>query len=428
MPQARAALSKTLYRLRRFSRKIWVRSSLIALLGVVAAGGSGSLAPLVPEDIAKAVEPEAVEKILEIMSSGMLAVVIFSLSVMVSARQSASSQVTPRSHQLLLEDTTTQNVLATFLGAFLFSLVGVITLGTQLYAGDAAAVILAFALLVILLMIVAILRWISHLSDLGSVLATTRRVERAAIDAMEAWLNSPCMGGRKLTGPPEGDPVKARRSGYVQHIDMEKLSDAMEDCGGKLFLAARPGAFVTEGQPIAHCTAKADMDQVHLAFTIDDIRRFDQDPRFGVIVLSEIAQRALSPGINDPGTAIDVLTRQERLLSRYRDRIEHADDDALHPRIHVPPLTADALVRDAFDPIARDGAAMVEVQIRVQKALAHLAETGDPDMKVAARDAAARALQRAVIATALPADRQRLLRTVARCGLVDADKVDLAFE
>lgn len=400
-------LSSNLYSLRRWSRKVWVRSALIAGLGIVAAVGSGQLAPLVPDQIAKAVKPEAVEKILQIVATGMLSVVIFSLSVMVSARQSASTQGTPRSHQLLLEDTTTQNVLATFLGAFLFSLVGVITLGTQLYQGDAAAVILAFTLLVIGLIVVAILRWISHLSDLGSVVETTRTVETAASRAMTVWVENPCMGGTPLHGDPLGPPVLCRRTGYVQHVDIPHLSKLAEDGDFEIYLAACPGSFLTEGQILAHLTGICDLDQVHEAFTVGDSREFDQDPRFGIIVLSEVAQRALSPGINDPGTAIDVLTRQHKLLARFRDRTEPGAE-RLYPRIHVAPLSSGALMEDAFDPIARDGAAIVELQIRLQKVLADLGRNRDTEFGVAARACARRSKDRAMQALTLEDDRSRL--------------------
>src|SRR5690606_37976932 len=111
---------------------------------------------LVPDAVVEGLDAGSVVNILQILASSMLAVTIFSLSVMVSARQAASAQVTPRSHQILLEDTTTQSVLATFLGAFVFSLVGLIVLGTGLYSTRTAAVILAFTLLVIALVVIAI--------------------------------------------------------------------------------------------------------------------------------------------------------------------------------------------------------------------------------------------------------------------------------
>ena len=105
------------------------------------------------------------------------------------------------------------------------------------------------------------------------------------------------------------------------------------------------------------------------AFVIGVERTFDQDPRFGLCVLAEIASRALSPAVNDPGTAIDVIGRDVRLLARWKlfEAIENAED-VDYPRVWVPGITAGDMFDDVFSPIVRDGAALVEVQIRLQKA------------------------------------------------------------
>ncbi|MGB5558667.1 MAG: DUF2254 family protein, partial [Paracoccaceae bacterium] len=172
-----AFLSKTVYRLQRMSRRLWIRSALIALLALVSAVLSPLLSPLVPDGMAAKLGADPVLRILQILASSMLAVTTFSLSVMVSARQSASSQATPRAHQLLLEDHITQTVLATFLGAFVYALASLILVSIHIYSDKTVVVVLAFTLIVIGLVVVAILRWIEHLSDLGSVVTTTGWIE-----------------------------------------------------------------------------------------------------------------------------------------------------------------------------------------------------------------------------------------------------------
>ena len=99
----------------------------------------------------------------------MLAVTTFSLSTMVSAYSAATSNVTPRATKLLMEDSTTQNVLATFVGSFLFSLVGIIALSTGAYGDGGRVVLFASRSCVIGLIVVTLLRWIDHLSRLGRV-------------------------------------------------------------------------------------------------------------------------------------------------------------------------------------------------------------------------------------------------------------------
>ena len=107
-------------------------------------------------------------------------------------------------------------------------------------------------------------------------------------------------------------------------------------------------------------------------------RVFDHDPRFGLVVLSEIASRALSAAVNDPGTAIDDIGRLVRLFVLWSDRTERNDGAAkkrktpLYDRVEVPELSVRDMLDDAFSAIGRDGATMVEVAIRLQKDLRSL--------------------------------------------------------
>lgn len=95
---------------------------------------------------------------------------------------------------------------------------------------------------------------------------------------------------------------------------------------------------------------------------------------------SEIARRALSPAVNDPGTAIDVVGTLLRLFVLWNEPASAADDDALKfDRVEVPEIAVRDMFDDAFTAIARDGAGMVEVAIRLQKALHSLATIGDAE-------------------------------------------------
>ena len=408
----RAQLSKTFFHLWRISRRLWVRAALLAGLAILVAIAAPTLSVFVPSPLSELVEISAVSKILNILATSMLSVTIFSLSVLVSARQAAASQVTPRSHQVLLEDTTTQNVLATFLGSFIFALTASIAIDTKYYTGGAATVVLAIALTVAALVVIAILRWIDHLGDLGSMRQTSARIEKSTIEAIRNRRELPCLGARPLTPGQLEIPARALHfdawdTGYVQHIDLRRLSRAARDSGGSVFIVAQPGELVSPGEPLVYHTTEIDDDKLRSAFTISDHRVFEQDPRFGVIVMSEIAQRALSPGVNDPGTAIDILTRLARVLAHYRAE-ENPDCEPKLANIWMSPVTSDELVRDAFDPIARDGAATFEVQVRLLKTLALIAHSGESTMQQAAQAAGARAVELATQSLPLQEQRDRI--------------------
>jgi uncharacterized membrane protein len=153
---------------------------------------------------------------------------------------------------------------------------------------------------------------------------------------------------------------------------MEALQATAEAQGLRLYVAALPGSFVHPGAPLIWVEGKAHdcTEALAAAFTIETARNFDQDPRFGMSVLTEIAERALSPAVNDPGTAIDVLGRAVRLLALWQ---QPRDTVLQFPLIWVPPLRLADMMEDIFPAIARDGAGVFSVQMRLQKSLLALA-------------------------------------------------------
>lgn len=183
--------------LKQMTRKLWVRTSLYALLAVATALMSIVLNQFITLPPAINVSKDLLNNILNILATSMLAVTTFSLNIMVSAYSAASAGgVTPRATKLLMEDSTTQNALATFLGSFLFSLVGIIALGIGgAYHQQAQIYLFIVTIAVIVMIILTLLRWIQHLSVLGRVSETTSYVEQALLDAIrkrgkERWLGA----------------------------------------------------------------------------------------------------------------------------------------------------------------------------------------------------------------------------------------------
>lgn len=109
---------KLIYLLQRLMRKTWVRCMLFSLVAVLAVGLSMLLGPYIPEDVAVKLGSDSLESLLNILASSMLTVAIFSASTMVSSFSAVASSATPRASQLLIEDTTIQNTLATSLAPF----------------------------------------------------------------------------------------------------------------------------------------------------------------------------------------------------------------------------------------------------------------------------------------------------------------------
>lgn len=400
-------ISRYAWYLRLLLRQVWVRVVSFALLAMLTVGLSRVLAPYLPEDLGFKIGADAVEQMLNVLTASMLAVTTFSLSIAVSAFADASRNATPRAAVLLQEDRTTQNVLATFLGAFVFGLVGLIVLNAEIYGAAGRVVVFFATILVVGLVVIALIRWINHLMSFGRIGNTLDRVEKAASKSLENRLQDPYLGGvkREKDAVVQGFAVLSRATGYVQHIDMDSLQECAEAIGARVHLLCLPGTFIAVGAEIVLVEAATVTPEqgveISDAVTLDKQRAFEEDPRFGLIVLAEIASRALSPAVNDPGTAIEILGRFVRILSRWEGRSE---PDLRFKDVTVPYITAAEVIEDAFRPIARDGINLVEVQIRLHKALISTSRISPDAFAEATAGMAQEALSRAAAADLLPSD------------------------
>lgn len=370
-----------IWELRALLKQIWVRVTLFSLLGLVTALCGLWFNRYVPSDWADLVGADAVDSILTILASSMLAVTTFSLNTMLGAYNSVSTNVTPRATQLLIHDQTTQNVLSSFVGAFVFSIVGIISLQAGVYGNRGKVVIFAVTLVVVVVVVIALLRWINHLMQFGRFGEAAQRVENITAKALKKQAQRPCEKAYILPldwkVPVQATTVFGPTNGYLQHIDVEALAELCSEPNQRVFCVTQPGEFITTGTVIAYSLGlkREQNDAIHDAFVLAVDRSFEQDPRFGLRTLSEIASRALSSAVNDPGTAINIITRGTRLLANYSDHLQKTQDTnqkASDYQVFMMQPTNEELFDEFFTPIARDGAALIEVMLALVTALEQL--------------------------------------------------------
>lgn len=404
----------------RLSEKLWFRPFLFCLLSVAAALISRftEFTPLA--DLAPLIEKDSLEDLLTTISASMLVIAIFAVGAMLSAFSSAAGTATPRSFNLIVADDVSQNALSIFIGSFIYSIVASVALKNGFYTEAGYFALFVITLAVFWLVIITFLRWVQRISKLGRLSYTIRKVEDATARVILNRLQEPLLGGIAIRDgqPGKGRAVYGDQAGYVQHINMDQLQSLAGTAECTIQLQCLPGSFVYPDRPLAlvfpgQGEAEVDEGQVRTAFVVDHERSFHDDPRFGLIALTEIASRALSPGINDPGTAIAIINSHVRLFHLW---FGHGDRpevrEPVYDRITVPAMNPADIFADAFRPIARDGAGNIEVMIWLQKALASIAATSSPAIAEMARREAAAALLRATGAMDFKPDID-LLRTQA---------------
>ncbi|CAH0262553.1 hypothetical protein SRABI118_03261 [Massilia sp. Bi118] len=393
--------------LSRLRERLWIKPLAACLLSVTGV----LLAHLADRSFVDGPVPDvsqdSVVQLLKITAASMLGIATFAVASMVSAYASAGQMATARAFPLIVADDVSQNALSTFIGAFIFSVIGISAAMNDYYGRAGRFTLFVLMVLVLVIVVLTFVRWVDRIARLGRVGAIVAKVEHAAAAALARRRQAPWLGGTESRGPPCGSPVYPDKVGYVQHIDVAHLQKQAEKFDVRVRVDVLPGAFVSPAGPLCHLEAGPDRDGqpdnngFAEAFTIGPQRQFDDDPRFGLLALSEIACRALSPGINDPGTAIGVLGSLHRLLAEMAGG-EPAAQPA-YERVAVPALPLDDLFDDAFYAIARDGAGTVEVMMRLQR---HLGDLGkyDARMKACARRQAGLALARAEQALHFPPD------------------------
>ncbi|MGA8306915.1 MAG: DUF2254 family protein, partial [Candidatus Acidiferrales bacterium] len=148
---------------------------------------------------------------------------------------------------------------------------------------------------------------------------------------------------------------------------------------GVIEMLGAVGDTVLESTPLLHVyAAETSVDEAKLrdGVQLGEERTFEQDPKYAIRLLVDIAIKALSPAINDPTTAVQALDQIEDLLVRMGRRhleIGKYDDSNGKLRLVVPFPSWDDLLRLSFDEICACGATSVQVMRRMNALLADLA-------------------------------------------------------
>lgn len=263
---------------------------------------------------------EGARALLSAVASSSIGVAGTVFSITIAALSLASSQMGPRLLRNFVRDGRNQFALGIFVGTFAYALVVVRTVRSQ----DESAFVPHLAVsggIILAIVCVATLVWFVHHIATGiNVETVVNTVHDDLIASIEAGtLSSP---GLDPVAFDRGQDISVSGSNYLQVIDLEELADWAAKNDTKIRLFVRPGDFVPLGLPVAEvCPARKDAaETLARALTFGRQQVTLQDLEFSVRQLTEIAVRALSPGINDPFTAGTVLERLADALCRVAPR------------------------------------------------------------------------------------------------------------
>ena len=272
-------------------------------------------------------QPDGARSLLATVAASMIGIAGVSFSITIVAMIMAASQFGPRLLSNFMYDRGNQVTLGTFIGTFVYC---VLVLRTVRSADTSAAITEAttfvphFAVLLALVLALfslgAFIYFIHHATESINVSLVCAEVGRAMISSIDTLYPEPVGDAGGDIGREQSwerfasdvTPVEVEVDGYVQTLDLEGLLGYAEDRDIFLRVLCRPGDFVSRGTPLVLVSPIARVDQtvrrtILGAFALGAQRTRAQDVLFDVDQLVEIAARALSPGVNDPRTAMVCL-------------------------------------------------------------------------------------------------------------------------
>lgn len=279
---------------------------------------------------------DAARSVLGSISGGIITVTATSFSLAIVVLQLASAQYTPRVMQNFLADRGVQVVLGAFVGTFTYSLMVLRIIRTPDGAGEAFVPVISVAVAVLLALVCVgfIIYFVHHVANLiqsSTVFQSSHRDSLLTINRLEDLEGSSGVEADEEPAFPGGEPssvLLSRKSGYIQHLELDSIVNAVGSMSGSgssgtafVEIPFGPGFFVPAGLPVAKIWAPEGArpgakieDSVHKALVVGKERSFQQDFAFGLRQLSDIALLGLSPGVNDPTSAMQAMDRIEAIL------------------------------------------------------------------------------------------------------------------
>lgn len=280
-------------------------------------------------------DPGAARTVLSAVASSLITVTSLTFSLTVVTLQLASSQFSPRLLRTFTQDLFVQVTLAVFLATFTFALTVLRSVRSPSEGGEAFVPRLSVTLAFLLALgsVVALVLFLAHLTRQIRVETMLQRVRDDADDTMAANLTRRDDPDAPREVPPRPDRARvlwARRSGFLTSIDQDRLLRSAEEADAVVAVDRHPGSFVTRGTPLGHLWTRSARsedrealerlsDRAADAVRLGPERTAAQDVEFGLRQITDIVNKALSPGINDPTTAIHGLGQAAALLVDLTD-------------------------------------------------------------------------------------------------------------
>ena len=285
----------------------------------------------------------AARTLLSVLAGSLITVAGLTFSITMVVLQLASSQFSPRILRTFFGDRLTQITIGSYVGIFVYAILVLRAVGNFGTSGFVPRISVTVASLLGIAAVCLLIAFLHHVSQMVQVSQVTARLARSSLaktdelyptdpqerdepdeqrdpaepvadyaDVLADWQSEP------------GGSVCPTRPGYLQRVSVGDLLEALDGLTERVAVTVTPGDFIGADAPVVEIwpasTAESCEHHVRSAVTVNSQRDLDQDVDFGLRQLSDMALKAMSPGINDPMTAVTCISYLRQILVRLASR------------------------------------------------------------------------------------------------------------
>lgn len=310
-------------------------------------------------------DPDAIRTLLSSIATSLMTVLGVMFSIIVVVIEQMSSQYTPRVVSNFTRSTMAQFVLGAYVGTFSYCLILLMSIGdTNTTENPIPRLAVAFSGIFALSCLALLVLYIHHITKSIQSTEIIKNIARESIHSIRNVAKDRDSAHHESAVRTKGfkycSILHAHRIGYIDSIYWERIQKKIKVKNWEIHFHKAPGDFIQKEMELLSVWTDEPINPKELSeleeiFEIESSRTISQDPGYGVQKLSDIALKALSPGINDPSTAIESIHSITAVILEFlehnpiRNRV-HMDENRV---IIFQPYELEKMLHNGYDAILR---------------------------------------------------------------------------
>lgn len=315
--------------------------------------------------------------ILTTLIAGVMSLMVFSFSMVMIVLNQAANNFTQRLLPELISNRQHQIVLGFYLGTILYSILIMINIlpDTGNYDVPGTAVLIAIVLGILsLIFFIYFINTIStniQISNILYKLYINTKAQYSKQEKADDFANElPASSNAKWKS------LNIKKSGYLQSVDFESLNAIAREHQIRVYINVPVGLFVHRHSPVIQVhpmPADEVRDKIVNTFTVSEQEWFDGQPLNGIKQMTEVILKAMSPGINDPGTALNAIDYLSDLLALEIEKkpfTSYNPDSEKSPLVFITPIPVSQVLHITLGAIRQYAKHDIVITLRLIKMLA----------------------------------------------------------